>query len=335
MAEIRARITGLGKCVPKRVVTNHDLEKLMDTTDEWIVQRTGIHERRWAEPGVETGASMAAEACRGALKNAGRSMDDVDAIIYATIHSDWLFPGGGVQLQDLLCPDRPIPALDVRDQCSGFLYALSVADSWIRTGTYKTILVVGAEVQSTSLDVTTRGRDIAVLFGDGAGAALLEATTSPEEGIINVVLHSEGKYANKLWTQKPSTSDFPRIAPRLLEDPGVFPYMDGKFVFKHAVTRMCEVMGEALNKARLRPEQIDFVIAHQANMRINQMVLQQLGIGENKTFHTLPKYGNTTAATIPITMCEAREAGHIKKGDVVAMVGFGSGFTWGASLMRW
>ena len=332
---IRSKITGLGKGLPETIITNKDLEKMMDTTDEWIVQRSGIKERRWIKPGVETGASMATEASKQALKMAGKTVNDIDMIIYATVHADYLFPGGGVQLQDSLCPERFIPALDVRDQCSGFLYAVSVADAWIRTGTYKTILVACAEVQSTSLDKSTRGRDIAVLFGDGAGAAIMEATDNPNEGFIDIILHSEGKYFNKLWTHKPTTSDSPRISASLTEDPGARPYMDGRFVFKHAITRMCEVMGEVTKKCGVSAQDIDFVIAHQANLRINQMVIQQLGIPETKTHNTIQKYGNITAATIPVTLGEAIEEGKIKKGDLVALVGFGSGFTWGGALMRW
>ena len=330
---IRAQITGVGKFIPPRVVKNQDLEKLMNTTNDWIVQRTGIEERHWTDPGT-TNASLAHQASLAALKDAGKTPNDVDAIIYATLSPDYFFPGSGVLLQRLLCKDHCIPALDVRNQCSGFLYSLSIADAWIKTGTYKCVLVVGSEIHSTGLDQSPEGRDIGVLFGDGAGAAVLEPAKG-DAGILVTKLHSEGEFAQKLWCHRLSSSDYPRIQKgQVTIDASYFPEMDGKFVFKNAVTRMCEVLVESTKAAGVSIKDIDFVLAHQANLRINSMVLAQLEIPESKTLNTLQKYGNTTAATLPIGMEEAKKAGLIKPGDLVAMVAFGSGFTWGASLMR-
>jgi len=331
---MRARISGVGKYVPPRVVKNADLEKLMNTSDEWIRQRTGIEERRWIDPGNST-SEMGYLASLEALKDAGKSPEDVDAIIFATLSPDFFFPGCGVILQNKLCPNRTVPALDVRNQCSGFVYGLSVADAWIKSGTYKCILLVGSETHSTGLDQSPEGREISVLFGDGAGAVVVEPSKS-EEGILATKLHSEGIHVDKLWCQKPSSSDFPRLHKGTQEiDRSFFPYWDGKYVFKNAVTRMCEVLVETTKAAGFDVKDLDFVIPHQANLRINSMVLEQLEIPSNKTYATLPKYGNTTAATIPLTMEEAKRAGALKKGQLVAMVAFGSGFTWGASVMRY
>lgn len=329
------KITGLGMHVPPRVVKNSDLEKVMETSDEWIRQRTGIEERRWAEPGMST-SGLALEAAKVALKDAGKTPDDIDAIIFATLSSDYVFPGCGVVLQSLLMPERYVPALDIRNQCSGFIYGLSVADGWIRSGQYKCVLLVGAEIHSNGLDMSPTGRDVGVLFGDGAGAVILEPTDK-DEGLLVTKIHSEGKYADKLWVQKPSSSLWPRIPKgKAVEiDESYFPQMEGKVVFKHAITRMCEVLVEATASIGKTVKDIDFVIAHQANLRINQMVLEQLGLPQDKTLNTLMKYGNTTAATLPIGMFEARKAGLLKKGQLVATVAFGSGFTWGSNLIRW
>jgi 3-oxoacyl-[acyl-carrier-protein] synthase III len=329
------RVAGVGKYVPPKVVKNADLEAMMNTSDEWIRQRTGIEERRWAEPG-ETTAGMGHKAALAALKDAGKTADDVDAIIFATISPDLFFPGSGVLLQRMLCPERTIPALDIRNQCSGFLYSLSIADAWIKTGTYKSVLIIGSEIHSTGLDQTPEGRDISVLFGDGAGAVLLEATTDAKKGVLVTKLYSEGQHAEKLWCHRPSSNDFPRIKKgETVNDLSFFPYMDGKFVFKNAVTRMCEAIVDSCKAANVNLKDIDFVLAHQANLRINMMVMQQLEIPAHKTLNTLMKYGNTTAATLPIGMQEAKQAGMLKDGQLVALVAFGSGFTWGASLLRW
>lgn len=330
---MHAKITGIGKFIPPRVVKNQDLEKLMDTSDEWIRQRTGIEQRHWADPGMSS-TSMGYEASLKALQQAGKKPHDVDAIIFATLSPDYFFPGCGVLLQKALCPERPIPALDVRNQCSGFLYSLSVADAWVKAGVYKCVLVVGSELHSTGLDQSTEGRDISVLFGDGAGAVIVEPSSEPS--ILCTKLHSEGAYADKLWTQKPSSAQFPRLKKREeVIDESFFPQMDGKFVFKNAVTRMCEVLNESCQSIGKKVSDIDFVLAHQANLRINMMVMEQLGIPPEKTLNTLQKYGNTTAATIPIGMEEAQKAGLLKKDQLVALVAFGSGFTWGASLIKW
>ena len=328
----RSRISGTGMFVPPHVVKNKDLEKMMDTSDEWIQQRSGILERRWVE--TETTLSMAVEAAKQAMAKAKITADDIDAIIFGALMTDYVFPGTGVLLQRELGCKSHVPALDIRNQCSGFLYGMSVADAWIRAGVYKRVLLVGSEIHSTSLDKTTQGRDVAVLFGDGAGAAIIEESQG-ESYIVDTVLHSEGKYAENLAVLKPSSNDHPRIRSEGWPDNGHFPYMEGRLVFKHAVTRMTEVIGEILAKNNLQPSDIDFVIAHQANARINNMVLENLGIPPEKTHNTLERFGNTTMATIPITFDEAIELGKIKRGNLVAFVAFGAGFTWGASLLKY
>lgn len=329
----RAKITGIGKYVPPRVVKNQELEPLMDTSDEWIRQRTGIEERRWAEEGMST-TSLGVEAARAALKDAGKTPQDVDAIIFATLSSDFVFPGCGVLAQEMLMPEKFVPAIDIRNQCTGFLYSLSVADAWIRADVYKTVLIIGSEIHSNGIDATPEGRDIGVLFGDGAGAAIVEASDDGS-GILTSKLHAEGKYADKLWLQRPSSCEWPRIPKgETVIDKSYFPQMDGKLVFKNAVTRMCEVIMEACADQGMKVTDIDFVLAHQANLRINMMVLEQLGITPEKTLNTLQKYGNTTAATLPIGFEEAKAQGMLKPGMTVAMVAFGSGFTWGATLMK-
>lgn len=331
---MNTKIVTTGMYVPPKVVTNLDLEKLMDTSDEWIQQRSGIKERRWIEPG-ETTLGMATKAARQALDRAQLKADDIDMIIFGCLVADYVFPGTGCLLQKELGFTRPVPALDIRNQCSGFVYALSIADAWIRTGQYKRVLIVASEIHSSSLDISTRGRDISVLFGDGAGAMVVEATDSDEHRILDSKLHSDGQFAECLALTKPSANDLPRMNANLLESPDIYPHMEGKLVFKNAVTRMTEVMQEILNRNHLKPTDIDFVIAHQANMRINQMVLQQLGLPFEKTHHTLDRYGNTTMATIPITFDEAVTQNKIKRGDLVAFVAFGAGFTWGANLFRY
>lgn len=307
---------------------------MMDTSDEWIQQRSGIKERRWVEPG-ETTLSMATKASEQALKNAGLVADDIDLILFGALITDYVFPGTGCLLQKSLGFSRTVPAIDIRNQCSGFVYGLNIADALIRSGQYKRVLLVGSEIHSTSLNKTTEGRDVSVLFGDGAGAAVLEATTDKNSCVVDSVLHAEGQFADILALKKPSPNDFPRIENPPKITPEWYPYMEGRLVFKNAVTRMVEVMTELLERNNLKPSDLDFVIAHQANMRINQMVLQQLSIPFEKTHHTLDRYGNTTMATIPITFHEAVELGKIKRGDLVAFVAFGAGFTWGANLIRY
>lgn len=329
----KTKIVSTGMFVPKKVLTNFDLEKMMDTSDEWIQQRSGIKERRWISEG-ETTLSMAIAASKMALERAKLVADDIDMIIFGSLVTDYIFPGTGVLVQRELGFTKPVPALDIRNQCSGFIYALSIADAWIKSGAYKRILIVASEIHSTSLQLNDQGRDISVLFGDAAAAMIVERTDL-DLGVIDSVLHSEGKFAEALCIKGPSSNSMPRVGPELPWNPEWYPKMDGKLVFKNAVTRMTEVMGEILERNKLNPSDLNFVIAHQANMRINQMVLDILKIPFEKTHHTLDRYGNTTMATIPITFDEAVQQGKIKRGDLVAFVAFGAGFTWGANLVRY
>jgi 3-oxoacyl-[acyl-carrier-protein] synthase III len=331
----RTKILSTGAYVPPGVVTNKDLEKLMDTSDEWIQQRSGIVERRWITPGQDTTCSMGVKAAKQALEKANLKPDDIDAIIFGALVTDYIFPGTGVLLQKELGFSKPIPALDIRNQCSGFLYALSIADAWIRAGMYKRVLIVGSEIHSTSLDKSTTGRDVGVLFGDGAGAAIVEAT-SDTSFVIDTTIHSEGAFAEKLYIAKPSSNDSSRMGAMVGETIArdALPYMDGKLVFKNAVTRMGEALTDVCKRNDVKFSDISMVIPHQANIRINHMILESLGIPVEKSHHTIQKYGNTTMASIPITLNEAIDIGKIKRGDLIAFVGFGAGFTWGASLAR-
>ncbi len=329
----RTIFAGVGHYVPERVVTNKDLEKYMDTSNEWIVERTGILERRWVTEG-ETISGLALAAAKIALERAHLQPQDIDFIIFASMESDHVFPGGGCFLQEKM--EIPgIPAMDIRNQCSGFVYGLAVADQFIRTGTYKTILLIGAEIQSTGLDLSTRGRDMAVLFGDGAGAAVLTASEDPQRGVLTSKLHADGLYTKKLWGEWPSVSHHPRLSPDMLETDRIYPKMEGRYVFKHAVTKFPEVIGEALNEVGLTINDVDLLVPHQANLRITEAVAQRLGIAMDKVYSNIHKYGNTTAATIPICLSEAWEEGRIKEGNLLALASFGSGFTWASSLVRW
>lgn len=330
---MRTRIVSTGMYVPSNVITNRDLEKLMDTSDEWIQQRSGIKERRWVTK-EDTTLAMAVNASKQALEKANLNADDIDMIIFGALITDYIFPGTGCLLQNALGFTRTVPALDIRNQCSGFVYALNLADSLIRIGQYKRILIVGSEIHSTRLDKSPTGRDVGVLFGDAAAAMIVEATEDKNH-ILDSVLHSEGKFAEVLTIKRPSSSDpvGTAIDPEVAAE--YYPHMEGRLVFKNAVTRMCEVMMEILEKNKLKPSDLDFVIAHQANMRINQAVLDQLKIPFEKTHHTLDRYGNTTMATIPITFDEAVAQKKVKRGDLVAFVAFGAGFTWGANLVRY
>ncbi len=330
-----AIIKGMGYYVPDNVVTNDDLSKLMDTNDEWIQERTGIKERRWINNDEST-SSMGLEAAKNAIADAGIDKNDIDFIVFATLSPDYYFPGPGVTLQKELGIDT-VGALDVRNQCSGFVYALSVADQYIKTGMYENILVVGSEYHSGGLDKTTRGRGVSVIFGDGAGAAILSKSPSADRGILSTHLHSQGEHAEELTLIGPSTR---RWVPEVIdnggkEDEAIFPYMNGTFVFKHAVTRFPQVIGEALDKNSLESTDIDMLIPHQANLRISQYVQKKMGLRDDQVFNNIQKYGNTTAASIPIALAEAKEKGLIKEGDLVCLAAFGSGFTWASALIRW
>lgn len=331
---IRTAIQGVGHHVPERVVTNEELTRLMDTTDEWIVERTGIQERRWVTGGA-SGAEMAHHASRRALEQAEIEAESVDAIVLATLSPDHMFPGTGVFLQRELGLEG-IPALDVRAQCSGFIYGLSVADAWIRGGQYRTILLVGVEIHSTGLDVSTRGREIAVLFGDGAGAMVLQAVDESEgRGVLSTHLHSDGRHAESLWCDAASSARSPRISADDLEEGRHYPSMLGREVFKNAVVRMPEAVEEALSANGLQNSDIDLLIPHQANLRISQVVQRRLGLSDDQVFNNIQRYGNTTAATIPIALSEALAEGRLTRGDVLCLVAFGSGFTWASALIRW
>jgi 3-oxoacyl-[acyl-carrier-protein] synthase-3 len=332
-----SRITGLGAYVPENVVTNDDLSKLMDTNDAWIQERTGIKERRHIKKGDGNSTSiMGVKAATIALERAGLTTNDIDMIVFATLSPDMYFPGGGVQVQELMGM-RTIPALDVRNQCSGFVYAVSVADQFVKTGMYKHVLVIGSENHSGGLDFTTRGRGVSVIFGDGAGAAVVSRNESRKGGILSTHLHSEGKHKDELALQGPSTNYW---VPQIIEenpteDIPYYPYMNGTFVFKHAVVRFSEVIKEGLKANKLSVEDINMLIPHQANLRISQFIQHKFKLPDEKVFNNIQKYGNTTAASIPIALTEAWEKGKIKDGDLVVLAAFGSGFTWGSVIMRW
>ena len=333
MTQYRSRILGLGAYVPPRVVTNHDLAKVMETSHEWIVERTGIEERRWVDPG-EGGAEMAAKASAEALEKAGVAAKDVDMIVYATLSPDHNFPGSGVFTQRLL-GIKEIPCIDIRQQCTGFVYGLSIADAFVRTGQYKNVLVIGSEVHSTGLDVSTRGRDVTVLFGDGAGAALVGRATDDQHVILSTHLHADGAEAEILWTDRPGSKHHPRITAEDMEAGLHFPKMEGKKVFKHAVTRMPAVMMEGMIANGLKLDDVDMVIPHQANLRINQMVAKMIGLPDHKMHNNIQKYGNTTAASIPLCMHEAVALGKIQPGNLVCLVAFGAGLTWASAFLRY
>ncbi len=332
-----SKISGLGFYVPANTVTNDDLSKLIDTNDEWIQERTGIQERRHIINGEDTTTSMGVKAAKIAIERAGISNDDIDFIVFATLSPDYYFPGPGVLVQRDL-GIKTVGALDVRNQCSGFVYALSVADQYIKTGMYKNILVIGSEVQSTGLDMTTRGRGVSVIFGDGAGAAVLSCEEDLTKGILSTHLHSEGIHAEELVLKAPGMggrwiTDI--IADHDPEDDSYFPYMNGQFVFKNAVVRFSEVINEGLQANNLNVSDIDMLIPHQANLRIAQFIQKKFGLTDDQVFNNIQKYGNTTAASIPIALTEAWEQGKIKSGDTVVLAAFGSGFTWASAIIKW
>jgi len=347
----RSKIAGIGMYVPQHVVTNNDLLKYMDTSDEWIQERTGIKERRYAHRTAETTTTMGVEAAKIAIERAGISPQDIDFIIFATLSPDYYFPGCGVLLQRAM-KMKEIGALDVRNQCSGFVYALSVGDQFIKTGMYKNILVVGAEKHSFGLDFSTRGRNISVIFGDGAGAVILQPTEEENRGILSTHLHSDGENAETLamcnpgthanhWTEQ-TLADFDEaemgemfMSHAMVDKAQLFPNMDGPAVFKKAVVKFPEVILEALDKNGLQTTDIKMLIPHQANLRISEFVQKRLRLNDDQVHNNIQKFGNTTAASIPIALCEAWEQGKIKEGDVVCLAAFGSGFTWASALLRW
>jgi 3-oxoacyl-[acyl-carrier-protein] synthase-3 len=328
----RAMIAGIGHYVPERVVSNFDLEKMMDTSDAWIRERTGIVERRWISD-EDNNVDLAHRASLKAIEMAGIAVQDIDFIIFATLSTDCFFPGTGCLLQEKLGLPG-VGALDVRNQCSGFIYGLSVADQFIKTGMYRNILLVGSEVQSRGLDLTTRGRDIAVLFGDGAGAAVISRSENDKKGILATRLHADGRHARELWQELPGSARKPMMTHAIIDEPGIYPYMNGRHVFKHAITRFPEVIMEALESAGLEKREVDLVIPHQANMRITEAVRMKLELNEDKVYSNIHKYGNTTAASIPIAISEALNEKRIKEGSLVCLAAFGSGFTWASALIR-
>lgn len=336
-----SKIIGLGHYVPDNIITNQDLEDILDTSDKWIQSRTGIKERRWVtKESGDNVALMGVKAAKIAIKKSGLKKDDIDFIIFATMTSDYYFPGCGVTVQNELGL-KHIGALDVRNQCSGLIYALSVADQFIKTGMYKNILVIGAELHSGGLDKSPRGRDVSVIFGDGAGAMVLTQTTE-SKGILSTHLHSDGKYAEELTVIGPSprhgigmdnhwfkfVQDDPNKIP-------FFPYMNGKSVFKHAVFRFSEVITEGLVANKLKPTDVNLFIPHQANLRIAEFVQRQLRFTDNQVFNNIQKYGNTTAASIAIALDEAHSQGKVQDDNIVVLASFGSGFTWGSVIIKW
>ena len=331
----QSRIKGSGHCVPDRVISNEMLSQWMNTSDAWIQERTGIRERRWFEAGKDTVAGLAAGACRNALEMAGVSKEEVDFIVFATITPDYYFPGSGVLLQRELGLG-PVPALDIRNQCSGFVYALSIADQYIRNGVYRNILVVGAEIQSSALDISDEGRAMAVIFGDGAGAVLLGRSEEKDRGVLDSILYSDGNFAEELILKDPGSSrPLRKLEDLALQAAEARPFMNGNQVFRHAVQRFPEVTLEILQKNGYTKEDLDLLIPHQANLRITRYIQEQLGLPDEKIVSNIERYGNTTAASIPIALSEANLAGRLKDGDLVCLTAFGSGFTWGANLMRW
>ena len=333
-----SKIIGLGHYVPDNIVTNDDLSKVMDTNDQWIQERTGIKERRWVKAGDgQSTFSMGLEAAKKAISNSGIKKEDLDLIVFATLSPDYYFPGPGVQVQEAL-EINTIAALDIRAQCSGFVYSISVADQFIKTGMYKNVLVIGSELQSRGIDKSTRGRSISVIFGDGAGAAVLTREEDPSKGILSTHIHSEGKHALELATEAPGMGT--RWVTDIIKDndPEDFsyrPYMNGQFVFKHAVRRFSEVISEGLQKNNLEVSDIDMLIPHQANLRISQFIQKKFDLSDDQVYNNIQKYGNTTAASIPIALSEAHQQGKVKEGDTVVLAAFGSGFTWGSVIIKW
>ena len=329
-----SKIVALGHHVPEKVITNDYLSTIMETNDAWIIERTGIKERRFVDPATDTVANMAAKATRIALQRANLTEKDVDFIVFATITPDYFFPGSGVLLQRELGLEG-IPALDIRNACSGFIYALSVADQFIKTGMYKTVLVIGAEIQSTALDLTTRGRNTAVIFGDGAGAAILQA--SDKAGVLSTHLHADGRFAEELYIKDPGSSrpHSERQPEQIMDTTSFKVVMNGNQVFKHAVVKFLEVIQEALDANKLTKDDINLLVPHQANLRISQYIQEKLALPDSRVYNNIMRYGNTTAGSIPIALSEAWAEGKIKENDLICLAAFGSGFTWASALIRW
>jgi len=326
---------GTGHYVPERIITNEYLSTLMDTNDAWIVERTGIKERRWFEKGKDTVANMAAKASQKALANAGIEASDIDFIVFATITPDYYFPGSGVLLQRELGLAN-IPALDIRNQCTGFVYAVSVADQFIKSGMYKNVLVVGAEIQSSALDISTEGRGMAVIFGDGAGAVVMRRSENAESRVLASKLYADGRFAEELILKDPGSSrPFRQLDDLAANMEDTRPYMNGNQVFKHAVHRFPEVTLDILAENGFQKEDLDLLVPHQANLRITRYIQEKLQLPEEKVVSNIERYGNTTAASIPIALSEAFEQGRLKPGMLVCLTAFGSGFTWGANLLKW
>ena len=335
MATLRhSYIAGVGHYVPSRVVTNAELEPMMNTSDAWIQERTGIKERRWFAEGTDTTANMGANAARKAMEMAGVTPNEVQLIVFATLSPDYFFPGSGVLMQRELGITNNCPALDVRNQCSGFIYALSVADQFVRTGMYDTVLVVGSEIHSSGLDKSPEGRTVSVIFGDGAGAVVLRPSTQEGQGILSTHLYSQGEHAEELIVKEPGSNRENRLQHVLDNPQELYPYMNGQTVFKHAVVRFPQVIKEALDQNGFEAKDIDMLVPHQANLRITQFVQQKMGLSDDKVFSNIQRYGNTTAASVPIALSEAVQEGKIKRGDLVCLAAFGSGFTWASALLK-
>ena len=332
---IKSKISGVGYYVPENIVKNSDIEEMMDTSDQWIRERTGIEERRWVNDDKLSTSLMGTYASEAAIKDAGIDKNDIDFIIFSTLSPDYYFPGSGVLLQRNL-KIKEVGALDVRNQCSGFIYGLSIADQYIKSGMYKNILVVGSEIHSGGLDKSPKGRGVSVIFGDGAGAVMVSANEG-DAGILSTHLHSEGKHAEELALIKPATTFW---IDKIIEDEnedgtGYSPVMNGNFVFKNAVLRFEEVINEALSYSNLKSEDISLLIPHQANLRISQYIQKRLNLSNTKVYNNIMKYGNTTAASIPIALKEALDEERLKKGDILCLAAFGSGFTWASALIKW
>lgn len=331
---LRSRIAGTGMAIGRRVVTNADMMQWMDTSDEWIEQRSGIRERRWVEPGQKP-SELAREATLEALAQAKLEVRDLDCILLATLSAEHEFPGTSFFLHEAIEAGE-IPCIDLRAQCSGFLYALQMADALVVAGHYRRILVVGCELHSTGLDVSTAGRDVAVLFGDGAGAVVVEAVDAAQgTGVLAVRCHAEGKHARRLWIEAPTSTVAGRVTHAMIDERRTFPAMDGRFVFKHAVTRMPEVLLETLGAASVKLDEVDLFLFHQANLRINEAVAQRLEIPPGKVLNNIQRLGNCSAAALPILLAEATRSGQLAPGQLVALTAFGSGFTWASALIRW